>query len=89
MSEALQVALVTGGLSLLGSVITIITANNKQQQKLDTSIAVLSTKMENMAEDIKAHNQYARLFNENIPAIKQHMQDVDRRLDNLERAKIA
>lgn len=89
MPDAIAVALITGGISLLGSVITIITANNKQQQKMDTSIAVLSTKMEAMSEDIKAHNRYAQLFNENIPAIKQHMQDVDRRLDNLERAKIA
>ena len=29
--------------------------------------------------------KYAKMFNENIPAIKQHMVDVDRRLDNMER----
>jgi outer membrane murein-binding lipoprotein Lpp len=89
MTDAVTVALISGGISFLGSAVSIITTNNKQQQKMDKSVAVLTTKMEDMAEDIKAHNQYAKLFNENIPAIKQHMVDVDRRLDNLERSRIA
>ena len=85
MSEAIQVAFVTGGLSLLGTVITIILTSRKQQAELDKQIAVMNTKMEDMREDIKTHNQYAKMFSENIPAIKQHMADVERRLDNMER----
>ena len=41
--------------------------------------------MDDMREDIKSHNRYAQMFSENIPAIKQHMVDVDRRLDSIER----
>ena len=37
-----------------------------------------------MKEDIKSHNQYAKMFSENVPAIEQHMVDVDRRLGVLE-----
>ena len=85
MSEAIQVALVTGGLSLLGTVITIILTSRKQQAELDKKIAVMDAKMEDMKEDIRTHNQYAKMFSENVPAIKQHMVDVDRRLDNIER----
>lgn len=85
MSEAIQVALITGGLSLLGTVITVILTSRKQQTEMDKQIAVMNTKMEDMREDIKTHNQYAKMFSENIPAIKQHMEDVDRRLDNMER----
>ena len=85
MSEAIQVALVTGGLSLLGTVITIILTSRKQQAEMDKKIAVMDAKMEDMKEDIRAHNQYAKMFAENVPAIKQHMIDVDRRLDNMER----
>lgn len=85
MSEAIQVAFITGGLSLLGTVITIILTSRKQQTEMDKQIAVMNTKMEDMREDIKTHNQYAKMFSENIPAIKQHMADVDRRLDNIER----
>lgn len=85
MSEAIQVAMVTGGLSLLGTVITIILTSRKQQAELDKQIAVMDAKMEDMRDDIRTHNQYAKMFSENIPAIKQHMADVDRRLDNMER----
>ena len=85
MSEAIQVALITGGLSLLGTVITVILTSRKQQTEMDKQIAVMNTKMEDMREDIKTHNRYAQMFSENVPAIKQHMEDVDRRLDNIER----
>ena len=85
MSEAIQVAMVTGGLSLLGTVITIILTSRKQQAEIDKKIAVMDAKMEDMRDDIRTHNQYAKMFSENIPAIKQHMTDVDRRLDNIER----
>ena len=85
MSEAIQVALITGGLSLLGTVITVILTSRKQQTEMDKQIAVMNTKMEDMREDIKTHNRYAQMFSENVPAIKQPLEDVDRRLDNIER----
>lgn len=85
MSEAVLVALITGGISLFGSILTIVLTSRKQQQEMDKSIAVIKTEMKDMKEDIKSHNRYAQLFTDNIPAIKQHMIDVDRRLDGLER----
>ena len=85
MSDAVLVAIITGGISLLGSVLTIISTSKKQQAELDKAMAVMKTEMTTMKEDIKTHNDYAGMFSENIPAIKQHMEDVDRRLNNLER----
>ena len=85
MSDAILVALITGGISLLGSVLTIISTSRKQQAELDKAMGVMQAEMSAMKEDIKSHNQYAKLFSENIPAIKTHMEDVDRRLDNIER----
>lgn len=51
----------------------------------EKQIAVMRTEMSIMKEDIKSHNRYAQMFSENIPAINQHMTDVDRRLTELER----
>ena len=85
MSDAIIVALITGGISLFGTVFTIVLTNRNQQQKIDNKITAIETKMENMQEDIHSHNRYAQMFSENIPAIKQHMSDIDRRLDNIER----
>lgn len=76
---------ISSGASLLISILTIISQNKKQSHEMDKKIAVIETKMDTMKEDIKSHNQYAKMFSENIPAIKQHMTDTDRRLDNIER----
>lgn len=76
---------ISSGVSLLISILTIIGQGKKQTAEMDKKIAVIETKMDDMKEDIKSHNEYAKMFNENIPAIKQHMVDVDRRLDNMER----
>lgn len=89
MSDTILVALITGGISLLGSVLTIISTSKKQTADMDRKIAVIETKMDSMKEDIQSHNQYAKMFSENIPAIKQHMQDTDRRLDTIERRMTA
>ena len=89
MSDAVLVAIITGGISLLGSVLTIISTSRKQQAEIDRKIAVIETKLEVMKGDIQSHNNYAQMFSENIPAIKQHMQDIDRRLDGIERRRSA
>lgn len=76
---------ISSGVSLLISIITIISQNKKTTNEMDKKIAVIETKMDIMQGDIRSHNEYAKMFSQNIPAIKQHMEDVDRRLDMMER----
>ena len=85
MSDAVLVAIITGLLTLTGTVFTIISTSRKQTMETDKKLAIMQADIASMKEDIKSHNGYARMFSENIPAIKQHMEDVDRRLDGLER----
>lgn len=85
LSEAVLVAIITGTFSLIGSIIAIVSTTRKQAAEMDKKLAVMETKMDDMKQDIQSHNQYAKMFSENIPAIKQHMEDVDRRLGELER----
>lgn len=77
--------IISSGVSLLISIITIIGQSRKQSHEMDKKIAVIETKMDSMKEDIASHNKYAQMFSENIPAIKTHMEDTDRRLDSIER----
>ena len=76
---------ISSGVSLLISIMTIISQGRKQTVEMDKKIAIIETKMDGMKEDIQSHNKYAQMFSENVPAIKQHMQDTDRRLDAIER----
>ena len=76
---------ISSGVYLLISILTIISQNKKQAAEMDKKIAIIQTKMDIMQGDIRSHNEYAKMFSENIPAIKTHMEDVDRRLDVMER----
>lgn len=75
---------ISSGVSLLISILTIISQGKKQTAEMDKKIAVIETKMDVMNGDIRSHNEYARMFSENVPAIKTHMADIDRRLDRME-----
>lgn len=89
MSEAIMVALITSGISLFGTILVVISSSKKQSADMEKAMAVMRTEMNIMKEDIKSHNNYAKMFAENIPAINQHMIDVDRRLSDLERRTTA
>lgn len=84
-SATIIAVIISSGVSLLISILTIISQGRKQSSELEKQIAVMDTKMDSMKEDIKNHNQYAKMFSESVPAIKQHMEDTDRRLDSIER----
>ena len=77
--------IISSGVSLLISIITIIGQSRKQAAEMEKQIAVMDAKINSMKEDIQSHNKYAQLFSESVPAIKQHMADTDRRLDGIER----
>ena len=76
--------IISSGVSLLISILTIVSQGKKQTAEMDKKIAVIETKMDVMNGDIRSHNEYARMFSENVPAIKTHMADIDRRLDRME-----
>lgn len=85
MSDAIICAIISAVVTLAGTVITIVITSKEQMAEVDKKIAIVDTKMEAMSKRIEEHNGYAKLFSENIPALKQHLKDIDRRLDSAER----
>ena len=91
MSDAIIVALITGGLSLIGIIITSARSNqqlfaklDKQSElsdaKLDKEIAVVKTEITTLSEEVRKHNAFA----ERIPALEEKAKAADRRLTDLE-----
>jgi len=91
LSDAIVVALITGGLSLLGVIITTIKGNqmlvaklDKQSElsdaKLDKEIAVIKTEITTLSDEVRKHNAFA----ERIPALEEKAKAADRRLTDLE-----
>lgn len=91
MSESIIVALITGSLSLIGVVITVIKSNqqlfaklDKQSElsdaKLETEIRVVKSELSNLASEVRRHNDFAS----RVPILEEKAKAADRRLTDLE-----
>ena len=76
MSEAIIVALITGGLSLLG---IIYSSNNTAQamdSKLDKQQAVMETKMDELTREVREHNNFAK----RMPVVEEQIKVINHRI---------
>ena len=81
--EAIVVALITGGLSLLGVVITTASANRKMQNQLEKSQAVTDTKLDELTREVREHNGFAR----RMPVVEEQIKVINHRIADLEKEK--
>ena len=56
--DSIITAIITGGMALLGVIITNISSNKKIEQQLMTNQAVTNTKIEALTEEVKKHNSF-------------------------------
>lgn len=88
MIEALIAAgssIIVGVLALVGVMATNSRANNKMQNDMKVSQAVINTKLEALAAEVHLHNNFAQ----RIPTLEQEQIATNRRLKNLEEAAIS
>lgn len=57
--EYIITAIITGGLSLIGVIISNISANKKIEMQLMNAQAVTDVKLENLADEVRKHNAFA------------------------------
>ena len=60
MTESILVALITGSLSLMGVIISSKTSSKKTDQRIQTSMAVTDTKLEELTREVRTHNHFAQ-----------------------------
>lgn len=80
MSEAIVVALITGGLSLVGVVVTNWAAARKNEAAIRTAQAVTDTKLEELTREVREHNHFAR----RMPVVEEQIKVINHRLADLE-----
>ena len=80
MSEAILVALITGGLSLTGVVITCMATAKKTEKATAVAQAVTDTKIDELTREVRLHNGFA----EKIPVIQEHIRVINQRIEDLE-----
>ena len=57
--DSIVTAVITGGLALLGVIITNISGNKKIENQLITNQAVTETNLKNLTEEVRKHNSFA------------------------------
>ena len=80
MSEAILVALITGGLSLAGVVITCLATAKKSEKVAAVAQAVTDTKIDELTREVREHNGFAQ----RIPVVEEQINTINRRIGKLE-----
>ena len=78
--DAIIVALITGGLSLLGVVITNMMAARRTAQRLITAQAVTDARLEELTREVRAHNNFAK----RVPVLEEQLRVANHRIADLE-----
>jgi len=81
MSEAILVALITGGLSLAGVVATCLATARKSERMAAVAQAVTDTKIEELTREVRLHNGFAQ----RLPVVEEQIKVISHRLTELER----
>ena len=80
MSEAIIVALITGGLSLTGVIITSLLTAKKNETALKVAQAVTDTKIEELTREVRVHNNFAQ----RMPVVEEQIKVINHRISDLE-----
>lgn len=80
MTEAIVVALITGGLSLVGVVATCLATAKKTEKAAAVAQAVTDTKLEELTREVREHNNFAQ----RTPLLEQKVTSLENRVTTLE-----
>lgn len=84
MTDAIIVALITGGLSLIGVIIANSRTARDMDAKLDKRQAITQTQLEELTREVRMHNNFAQ----RIPVIEEQIKVANHRIANLEKNQI-
>ena len=78
--ESIITACITGGLALVGIIITNIMSNKSIETKLITGQAVTDEKIDNLRKAVEKHTGVV----EKVPVLESRINGVERKVENLE-----
>ena len=78
--ESIIVALITGGMSLIGVILSNISCNRKMQASLEKTQAITDTKLEELTREVREHNHFAK----RMPVVEEQIKVINHRISDLE-----
>ena len=83
ITEAIAVALITGGLSLAGVVVTCVVTARRSEQKQEVNMAVMRTEINELTREVRLHNGFAQ----RMPVVEEQIKVINHRLTDLEKGE--
>ena len=80
MGEGILAALITGGLSLAGVIVSNLLAARKTEVAMRINQAVTDTKLEELTQEVREHNNFAK----RMPVVEEQIKVMNRRISDLE-----
>lgn len=79
--EAILVAVITGVIGLIGTIITVVATSRKTEENMRVSQAVTENKLEELTREVRIHNNFAQ----RMPVVEEQIKVINHRLDDLEK----
>ncbi len=77
------VAFITGGLALVGVIVSNLATARKMEANLSIAQAVTDTKIEELTREVRAHNNFAQ----RVPVMEEQIKVINHRVADLEEAQ--
>lgn len=81
--EAIITAIITGGMALLGTILSGRSAADKMASELEKNQAVTDTKIDELCREVREHNNFAK----RMPVVEEKIKVINHRLEDLEGQK--
>lgn len=99
MADSILVSIISGGITLIGTIITVIATGRKTDRELRASQAeinetmrvsqaVMDTKIEELTREVRIHNNFAQrvpVVEEQIKVVNKRINDSNERISRLEK----
>lgn len=82
MSEAVLAALITGGLALVGVVVSGLLSSRKTETIMRVNQAITDTKLDALTREVREHNGFAK----RMPVVEEQIRVINHRIADLERS---
>ena len=77
--ENIVVAIITGGLALIGVIISNVSSNRKVEASLEKAQAVTDTKLEELTREVREHNNFAK----RMPIVENEIKHINSEITKL------
>lgn len=84
MLESIIVAIITGGLSLIGVIISVSASSKKTQAEYHTNQAVMNERISELTREVREHNDFAH----RIPVMQEQIKNLNDKVSIMEKTTV-